>query len=376
MTQQGTFAWAAMTSDGAYALTNSIDPSSSNPAINNSSAGSATSSFWQFGPAPTAGTITGLPGGVAAGYPSYAPDDKYVAYIDATGSTNNVKGPIVVAAYNAATQTFSEPDHAGHARRAGSASATRSSSRTTAASSSRPKCARARATASWSRATARGASSGGSTPPAPPKPGRPGDPQRQGVPAARPEQPRRQHRVRPAGLVQRDRASTTRRSTTSPRSCPIAAGGYAWVVFTSRRMYGSELAVGALAQSWPPDYDTTRPRAGDREEALGRGDRPERARGHRPEPPGLLPARAGDPRRQLARLLGARPVQGERGVMPVGRPVLQRLLRAERRRRGAHLLEHAAELRGRCRTSAPPPPTAATRPTSCINGFCAQQGAQ
>ena len=39
LAQQGTFAWAGLTSDGTYALTNSIDPSSSNPALTNSQGG-------------------------------------------------------------------------------------------------------------------------------------------------------------------------------------------------------------------------------------------------------------------------------------------------------------------------------------------------
>jgi hypothetical protein len=41
-----------------------------------------------------------------------------------------------------------------------------------------------------------------------------------------------------------------------PTVLPIVSGGYAWVVFTSRRAYGNQL--GAVPwQSWPPDYDTT-----------------------------------------------------------------------------------------------------------------------
>src|SRR6185437_6726228 len=120
LSTQGTFGWAALTGDASYALTNSIDPSSSNPAILNSKAGTASSSFWNFLPTqpppmmspttmPASGTLTGLPSGVAAGYPGYSPDDKMVAYVDATGSTNNIHGPIVVASYDAASQTFSNP---------------------------------------------------------------------------------------------------------------------------------------------------------------------------------------------------------------------------------------------------------------------------
>jgi hypothetical protein len=41
-----------------------------------------------------------------------------------------------------------------------------------------------------------------------------------------------------------------------PTVLPIVVGGYAWVVFTSRRLYGNQLtAVPWL--SWPPDFDTT-----------------------------------------------------------------------------------------------------------------------
>ena len=84
--QQGTFAWAAMVGDGSYALTNSIDPSSTNPAHHELAAGTATSSFWPFAPTPAArAPRERAPAGVAAGYPAYAPDDKMVAYIDVTG---------------------------------------------------------------------------------------------------------------------------------------------------------------------------------------------------------------------------------------------------------------------------------------------------
>ncbi len=77
--QVGVFAWAAMTGDGSYALTNAVNPSSSNPAI-----GGSTSSFYQFGAAPVSAPLAGLPANVAAGYPADAPDDKMVAYVDVT----------------------------------------------------------------------------------------------------------------------------------------------------------------------------------------------------------------------------------------------------------------------------------------------------
>ena len=45
-------------------------------------------------------SLTGLgayDAGIAVGYPSYAPYDKLVAFVNATGSTIVVQGPIVVA---------------------------------------------------------------------------------------------------------------------------------------------------------------------------------------------------------------------------------------------------------------------------------------
>jgi len=40
-----------------------------------------------------------------------------------------------------------------------------------------------------------------------------------------------------------------------PTVLPVVAGGYAWVVFTSRRLYGNQLTATPWL-SWPPDYDT------------------------------------------------------------------------------------------------------------------------
>jgi hypothetical protein len=41
-----------------------------------------------------------------------------------------------------------------------------------------------------------------------------------------------------------------------PTVLPVVVGGYAWVVFTSRRAYGNQLGQ-VPWMSWPPDYDTT-----------------------------------------------------------------------------------------------------------------------
>ncbi len=110
-----------------------------------------------------------------------------------------------------------------------------------------------------------------------------------------------------------------------PTVNPLPAGGYVWVVFTSRRMYGSVAEIPPFCSD-PRGVNlitniTT-------QEALGRGHRRRRQAGNRREPSRLLPARAGAARRQLARLLGARPVPGRRRELHGGRPVLRRLLRA------------------------------------------------
>jgi hypothetical protein len=249
LTTQGTFGWAALTSDGAYALTNEVDPSSTNPAI-----GTSTSTFWKFGAAPTMATLTGLPSGLPAGYPSYAPDDKYVAYMDATASTTNVQGPIVMAAYNPATQVFSGvttmvspasgqrvgypvflPDDSGilfETETQASVSDTVMVTR---------NCARSELwwvnTAGTAKPVALQSLNG--------KGYLPAGPNNHGASTVTdPECPTSQ-----AGLD-----DTT--LDYEPTVLPVVAGGYAWVVFTSRRMYGSELQSTPW-QSWPPDYDTT-----------------------------------------------------------------------------------------------------------------------
>ena len=88
-----------------------------------------------------------------------------------------------------------------------------------------------------------------------------------------------------------------------PTVNPIASGGYAWVVFTSRRMYGNVATIdrwhersaqlrlahqtSPTKKLWVAAIDLNAP-----------------AR-HRPQPSGVLSAGAGAPRRQLARLLDA-----------------------------------------------------------------------
>lgn len=253
LAQEGVFAWSAMTSDGAFALTNSIDPSSTNPALTNSKAGTATSSFWQFGPSPTAGTLAGLPNGVAAGYPSYSPDDKYVAYVDVTGSTQDVHGMLWWAQYDATTHAFSNaksiyapqsgqrvgypvflPDDSGLLFE----TEVRSSTTDTVM-----------VTRNGARSELWWVDAGGNP---------------QGAALANlngkgylPKGPNN-HGAGTASDPQDSYNESGWDDTTldyEPTVLPVAAGGYAWVVFTSRRMYGNMLQA-VPYQSWPPSYDT------------------------------------------------------------------------------------------------------------------------
>jgi hypothetical protein len=268
VSQQGTFAWAAMTSDGTRALTNSIDPSSTNPSLNNAAGGTATSSLWTF--APTPGPVgappMGLPTGVAAGYPSYSPDDKLVAYIDVTGHTQNfgdldggssVTGVMMTAKYDSTTQAFSDvrtvaspsggqrigypvflPDDSGllfetevRPSQTDSVMVTRNG---------------ARSELWWVKLgqkpvrldTLNGKANGKSYLPTNindhGQTGGPSDPR--------------------SSYSEVGWDDTT--LSYEPTVLPLVAGGYAWVVFTSRRLYGSQLTA-VPWQSWPTDYDTT-----------------------------------------------------------------------------------------------------------------------
>ncbi len=256
--QEGVFGWAAMVGDGSYALTNSIDPSSTNPAITNGKAGTSTSSFWQFGASPQAATLSGLPAGVAAGYPSFSPDDKLIAYVDATGSTQDVKGPIMVGNYDANTHAFSNvqalvtptagqrvgypvflPDNSGvvfekelRSSQSDSVMVTRNG---------------ARSELWWVNLT-------GAAQPTPLAllNGK------NGATTYLPVGPNN-HGIAGATDPQSSYDESGWDDTTldyEPTLLPIVSGGYAWVVFTSRRMYGNQLTA-VPWRSWPPSYDTT-----------------------------------------------------------------------------------------------------------------------
>ncbi len=267
---QGTFAWAAMVSDGTYALTNSIDPSSSNPALTNAAAGKATSTFGPFAPMPPgAGAApSGLPMGIAAGYPSFAPDDKLVAFIDVTGVTQNfgefAAGAMVtndfikVADYSSATQTFSNVRTIvtpGTGTRIGYPVFLPDDSGLLFETEVRQGGDTVMVTRNGARSELWWVSLGGNNSPvrldnlngrgANGKPYIPiGGNNHGGDGGTDPQDP----------YSEMGWDDTT--LNYEPTVLPVVAGGYAWVVFTSRRLYGNQLTEVPYL-SWPPDYDTT-----------------------------------------------------------------------------------------------------------------------
>jgi hypothetical protein len=258
LAQQGTFTWAGMTGDATYALTNSIDPSSTNPGITNSSSGSATSSFFNFSTTPTPATATGLTAGLAAGYPAYSPDDTQVAWVDVTGSTNDVHGAIYTASFNIKTLTFGPatkvldpasgqrigypvfyPDNSGLIFE--------TEVRTSQTDTVMVTRDGARSELWWAKL--------GPTPTAVPLLALNGK-SASGT-SYLPILPNN-HGIAGATDPRSSYDETGLDDTTlnyEPTLLPVVSGGYAWVVFTSRRAYGNQL--GAVPwQSWPPDYNT------------------------------------------------------------------------------------------------------------------------
>jgi hypothetical protein len=268
LAQQGVFAWAALDGNATYALTNTVNPSSSNQAITNSSNADAISSFWQFGAQPVQGALVGLgDAGLAAGYPSYSPDDTRVAYIDVTGSTNSVHGPLMVASYDATTQTFSGvtqvlpppaagqkigypvflPDNSGVLFE----TQVRSADGTSGVDNVVVTRDGARSELWWvnlngpPQPVALAALNGksGGTPYIPVG----GNNHGTGPNVSDPE-------TAGSGYSEVGYDDTT--LNYEPTVLPVVAGGYAWVVFTSRRLYGNQL-TSLPWLSWPPDYNTT-----------------------------------------------------------------------------------------------------------------------
>jgi hypothetical protein len=245
----GAYAWAALTGDADYALSNTINPSSTNPAMS-----STTSTFYQFGAAPMAAPIVGLPNGVSAGYPSYSADDKMIAYVDASASTSDIHGPIMVGKYDAATHAFSAvhqvaapmggqrigypvflPDNSGvvfetqvRTSQSDTVMVTRNGTR------SELWWLNLNGTVQSVRLDS--INGKGYAPLGP-----------------------NNHGASQASDPQSSYDETGQDDSTlnyEPTVLPVVAGGYAWVVFTSRRMYGNELQS-VPWQSWPPSYNTT-----------------------------------------------------------------------------------------------------------------------
>ncbi len=258
--QQGVFPWAGMTSDGTYAITNAVDPASTNQSVAGASKGSATSSYWQLASTPamfTQLTLGGSPVGLAAAYPSFSPDDTKLAYVDATGSTGDIAGkPIKIADYSVTSQSVSNvqtiqtppttgrlgypvflPDNSGLLFESQIRKSTSDTVLVTQLG--------ARSELWW--ATTSGASAplaalNGKT----------------GATSYLPVLPNN-HGIAGASDPRDSYSETGYDDTTlnyEPTILPIVEGGYAWVVFTSRRAYGNEL--GSVPwNSWPPYYNTT-----------------------------------------------------------------------------------------------------------------------
>ena len=90
-----------------------------------------------------------------------------------------------------------------------------------------------------------------------------------------------------------------------PTVNPVPSGGYAWVVFTSRRIYGNVATQGSLPER---SAKLQRHHWHHHQEAVGRSDRSERATGNRSQPSRVLHSRPGAVRRQLTWLLDRRSV--------------------------------------------------------------------
>jgi hypothetical protein len=259
----GRFAWAALTSDGSLAFTNTAWLSRSNPAVNNDK-----SELWQMGSTPTKTTWTGL-SSVAAGFPAFAPDDKLMAFVDlskatpdSSGGVWDVLGPLTVAPFDATTHAFSTPTvlaTPAPGQRFGSPTFLPDDSAVVYETHVRDGdpavvCGFQSEPSLDTRNGARGEIwwvnvNGAPHPVAlaalngkgylPLGPNNHG-----GATASDPMDP----------FDETNWDDTT--LAYEPTVLPIAAGGYAWVVFTSRRMYGNELQSVPFL-SWPPSYDTT-----------------------------------------------------------------------------------------------------------------------
>jgi hypothetical protein len=216
---------------------------------------------------PAMGTLTGLPNGVSAGYPAYSPDDKFIAYTDVTGNTGDVAGaPIAVAGYDAASLTFSNVQTLlttagvvttkGPALRIGYPVFLPDNSAILFEAQVRKSCSDSvMVTRNGARSELWWANVGASPQPVAlsllngtgyvPSGG---NNHGAGTPVADGES----SCYGATGEMGFDDTTLNY----EPTVLPVVAGGYAWVVFTSRRLYGNQLTEVPWL-SWPPDYDTT-----------------------------------------------------------------------------------------------------------------------
>ena len=259
----GKFAWSALTSDGTLAFTNTAWPSRSNPAVTNDR-----SELWQMSGTPAKLSWTGL-SQVAAGFPAFAPDDKLLAFVDLTsaspdssGGVWNELGPLSVATFDAPSRTFGAPTVLAtppSGNRIGSPSFLPDDSSVVyelhvrdgdPAAINGFTTEPALDTRCGARAEIRWVNVNGT-----PQPVALANLDGKGYLPLGPNNHGATTASDPADPFSESGWDDTTLNY-EPTVLPIAAGGYAWVVFTSRRMYGNELqSVPYL--SWPPYYDTT-----------------------------------------------------------------------------------------------------------------------
>ena len=252
----GAFGWTALLGDASYALTNVADGAPGASMIENGQAGTATSSFWKFSLTPFAAASTGLPATLKAAYPVFSPDDHYVAYVDVTAS-NNVSGPLTIATYDATSQAFGLPT-ALHSpmtgTRIGFPTILPDNSGILFETEIRPN--HSSASSEYVLSTDGGArgelwwTTTGSNPQAVPLAGLNGK-----LPNGTSYLPigGKNHGI--TGTIDNEDSGYTEDGyddTTlsyEPTVLPIVVGGYAWVVFSSRRLYGNQLT----ASPWNSD---------------------------------------------------------------------------------------------------------------------------
>ncbi len=252
------FAWSALTSDGALAFTNSTHLSCTNYGVDNSP-----SELWNMSNTPSKATMSGLPNGLQAGYPSFSPDDAYLSYIDVTGSPNDVHGPLTVASFNPATHAFSSVRSLAtpaQGKRLGFPSFTPDDNGVVYETQVRDGttsgvegvyCGDSELV---TRAGARGELWWVNTQ---------GNPKPVALDRANgkgylPLGPNNHGASTGSDPVDSYNESGLDDTTLNyePTVLPVVAGGYVWVVFTSRRMYGNELQSFPY-RSWPGEYDTS-----------------------------------------------------------------------------------------------------------------------